>query len=563
MGANPKRQALVFFPNRIKIFPLPYTMRRNSLQLPCFRFCFNFTGHTIPFTRRCKNQSYFQVCITSLLITLTSCLFTAKAHAQQDTAKFDRIANFPSSFLGRVNKRSADLEHKLTNNTEKYLRRMAKREKRLKRKLMKVDSNAAKNLFPGDPADRYEALIKKYKADTALVKSGFKGEYIPYLDSMKTSLAFIDKNPQLTGASKILPADVKKSMTQVQQLQAKMEGADKVKQYIQQRKSELKAGLSNYPGLPGKVTSAYNNYSKECHYYAQQLKEYKTILNDPDQVMQKAFTVLNKVPAFSKFMQKNSMLASMFNLPGAGGEVDPTQAVTGLQPRSQVMNQLQTQMGSTAPNAGAMVQQNVQSAQGQINALRDKLNNLGGGKGDLEMPDFKPNAQKTKSFLKRLEFGTNIQSAQSNTFFPTTTDLALTVGYKINDKSTIGVGASYKLGWGKDVRHIVITQQGMGLRSFLDVKLKGSFYASGGLEYNYQPITLSDTLSSSTGSGMIGTGKSEPAAWTKSGLIGITKIVSLKSKTFKKTRLQLLWDFLSYQQRPQTPAFKFRVGYNF
>jgi len=471
--------------------------------------------------------------------------------------------NFPSSFPGRVNKRSVDLENRLTSNTEKYLRRMAKQEKRLKRKLSKVDSNAAKKLFPGDPADRYESLIKKFKADTAFVKSGFKGEYQPYLDSIKSSLAFLDKNPQLTGASKILPADVKKSLNQVQQLQARMEGADKLKQIIQQRKAQLKAGLSNYTGLPGNVTSAYNKYGKECHYYAQQLKEYKTILNDPDQVMQKAFIVLNKVPAFSKFMQKNSMLANMFNLPGAGGEINSTQPVTGLQPRSQVMGQVQTQMGSTAPNAGAMVQQNVQSAQGQINTLRDKLNNLGGAKGDLEMPDFKPNAQKTKSFLKRLEFGTNIQSAQSNTFFPATTDLAVSVGYKINDKSIIGVGASYKVGWGKDVRHIVITQQGMGFRSFLDVKLKGSFYASGGLEYNYQPITLSDTLSSSIGGGTIGTGKAEPAAWTKSGLIGVTKIVSLKSKAFKKTRLQLLWDFLSYEQRPQTPAFKFRVGYNF
>ncbi|MBO9200790.1 MULTISPECIES: hypothetical protein [Niastella] len=494
---------------------------------------------------------------------MSSCLITANANAQSDTSKFERIINFPHSFLGSINKRTANLEDKLTINTEKYLRRMAKQENRLKRKLSKVDSNAAKNLFPGDPADRYEALAQKFKADTALVKRGFTGEYLPYLDSMKTSLAFLEKNPQLTNSSKILPSDVKKSLSQVQQLQAKIESADKLKQYVQQRKAQLKASLSNYPGLPGKVTAAYKNYSKECFYYTQQLKEYKTILLDPDQAMQKAFTVLNKVPAFSRFMQKNSMLASMFNLPGSGGEVDPTLVVTGLQPRSQVMDQVQTQMGTTGPNAGAMVQQNVQSAQGQINALRDKLNSVGGGKGDLEMPDFKPNAQKTKSFLKRLEYGTNIQSAQANTFFPTTTDLALSVGYKISDKNIIGVGASYKVGWGKDVRHIAITQQGMGLRSFLDVKLKGSFYASGGLEYNYQPIALSDTLTSSTGGGMIGNGKGEPAAWTKSGLIGLTKIVSLKSKTFKKTRLQLLWDFLSYQQRPQTAAFKFRVGYSF
>ena len=95
----------------------------------------------------------------------------------------------------------------------------------------------------------------------------------------------------------------------------------------------------------------------------------------------------------------------------------------------------------------------------------------------------------------------------------------------------------------------------MSLRSYLDIRLKGSFYASGGWEYNYQPLSMADSS----------TATHDPLStnWTKSGLIGVTKIVSLKSKTFKKTKLQLLWDFMSYRQRPQTPAFKFRVGYTF
>ncbi|HEX6429419.1 MAG TPA: hypothetical protein VF008_17125, partial [Niastella sp.] len=89
-----------------------------------------------------------------------------------------------------------------------------------------------------------------------------------------------------------------------------------------------------------------------------------------------------------------------------------------------------------------------------------------------------------------------------------------------------------------------------------DVKIKGSVYASGGWEYNYQPLSIADSASTTTHVPL-------STNWTKSGLIGLTKIVSLKSKTFKKTKLQLLWDFMSSQQRPQTPAFKFRVGYTF
>src|SRR5207248_1174600 len=106
-------------------------------------------------------------------------------------------------------------------------------------------------------------------------------------------------------------------------------------------------------------------------------------------------------------------------------------------------------------------------------------------------------------------------------------------------------------------RHIALSNEGVGFRSYLDMKLKGSFYASGGFEYNYQPLTLTGSTPPPTGGGW------EGAAWQQSGLVGLSKIVSIKSKFFKKTRLQLLWDFLSYQQVPRTQPVKFRVGYNF
>jgi hypothetical protein len=177
---------------------------------------------------------------------------------------------------------------------------------------------------------------------------------------------------------------------------------------------------------------------------------------------------------------------------------------------------------------------------------------LGSENSDEEMPDgFKPNNQKTKSFLKRLELGTNVQSQKASNYFPVTSDLGLSLGYKLNDKSVIGVGASYKLGWGRNIHHINITQQGVSLRSFADWKIKGSFWLSGGYETNYRSEFQNvDQLK-------------ELNAWQQSGLIGLSKVVSLKTKFFKKTRLSFMWDFLSYQQVPRTQAVLFRVGYNF
>ncbi|MBN9300147.1 MAG: hypothetical protein J0I41_24325, partial [Filimonas sp.] len=98
------------------------------------------------------------------------------------------------------------------------------------------------------------------------------------------------------------------------------------------------------------------------------------------------------------------------------------------------------------------------------------------------------------------------------------------------------------------VSHMELSNQGVGIRSFLDVKLKGSIWITGGYEYNYQQAfkDLSTIRNLDV--------------WQKSGLIGLTK----KFKAGKKDgKLQLLWDFLSYSQVPRGQAIKFRIGYNF
>jgi hypothetical protein len=241
-------------------------------------------------------------------------------------------------------------------------------------------------------------------------------------------------------------------------------------------------------------------------------------------------------------------------MPGGAGSGVTTaagQAVQGLQTRGQVMAAIQTQVGVGGPNPESFVQQNVGSAQTQLDELRDKMTGTGGNGGSLDMPEFKPNNQKTKSFLHRLEFGTNLQTAHGNYYFPTTTDLGLSLGYKLSDGNSLGLGASYKIGWGTDFNHIRVTSQGVGLRSYLDIQIKKSFYASGGFEYNYQqPFYSADIFH-------------DISYWQQSGLIGMSKIISLKTKVFKQTKFQLLWDFLSYQQVPKAQPLVFRVGYTF
>ncbi len=493
-----------------------------------------------------------------ILATLSICFCVHTSFAQEESGSFaDKITSFPTKFLNKVNKKADNLEEDVIKQSTKYLQRLAKQERKLQRKLSKVDSAAAKNLFAGSQA-QYQAMIQQLKSKEPPVLQKGK-QYLPRMDSLTTSLKFLDQYSDKLKSLGQTPAQIKEALAKINGAEGKLQQAEDIRKFIRERKQLLREQFQR-SGL----NKAFRQYNKEAYYYAAQLEEYKKMFSDPDKLLDKSMGLLRKLPLFQDFFKKHSELASLFNLPGSdNGAVNNMtgNVIPGLQTRSQVQSMIQQQLGITGPNVNGIqgggggldaLQQNMQSAQTQLNQLKDKVSNLGGTSSDMEMPEgFKPNSQRTKTFLQRLEYGTTIQTIRSNNFFPATSDLGLTLGFKLSEKNIIGVGASYKLGWGRDIKHISFSSQGIGFRSFLDMKLKGSFYASGGFEYNYQkPFASVQQIKYLDD-------------WSKSGLIGISKVVSMKTKLFKKTKVQLLWDFLSYQQKPVTQPIKFRIGYSF
>jgi len=467
------------------------------------------------------------------------------AQVQEQSSFLDKITNFPNKVFRKAQDKAADLQKQLDKQTEKYLRDLAKKEAKLKKKLYKQDSAKATALYANDPQQQYASFIQKLKNDSSAVFHSMGSEYMPYADSLHGALSFFSKNSQLL-SNPILSSQAGDALKSVSQLESKLQIADQIKQYIQQRRDLMKQYLSGQANLPPGASGIYSDYNKQLYYYSAQVRHYREILNDPDKMMAEALSLLNKLPAFASFMKSNSFLAGLFSIPVDYGSAA---GLDGLQTRDQVLAMVQSQLGSGGPNAASALSSSLQTAQADITKLQNKLSSLGGGSGDMDMPNFKPNQQKTKTFLQRLEYGTNMQTTHAAYYFPTTTDLGLSVGYKINDKNTIGIGASYKIGWGTDFRHISMSSQGASLRSYVDVNVKKSWFASGGFEYNYQPVPGIDIGS--------------PQSWTKSGLIGASKIVSMKTKVFKKAKVSLLWGFLSYHQVPRAQPLVFRVGYSF
>jgi hypothetical protein len=441
----------------------------------------------------------------------------------------------PQKWSASIKKRTGQLEENIIAKSEKTLHRLQRQEEKIYRRMLTTKDSLQAKAALADIKTKYKSFEDKLNKPAI---AGKTRQYIPKLDTLVTSLKFLDQ----AGAA----GNIKNALAATQSLQDKFGQAEEIKNFIRQRREQLKQQLENL-GLAKQL----KKYNQEVYYYSEQLKEYKSLLSDSKKAERKALDLLSKTKLFTDFMRKSSMLASLFRLPGDPNDPLAQASLAGLQTRAQVNNLIQQQLSSGGPGAQAQFQQNMQDAQSQMNQLKNKLAQYGSSSSDDILPEgFKPNNQRTKAFWNRVEYGTNFQSQRATNLFPVTSDIGISVGYKLNDRSVIGIGTSYKLGWGSGWNHIKLSNEGIGLRSFVDWKIKGSFWLSGGYEQNYK-TAFADFAELKDYNG-----------WQQSGLLGLSKVVSLKTKFFKNTKLQLLWDFLSYQQVPRTQPVVFRIGYS-
>jgi hypothetical protein len=494
------------------------------------------------------------LCLAALL-----CLSVTMTHAQSVDSATDKLTHFPMRVFGSIQSRAASLNQRLQRQTQKYLQKLRQQEARLEKKLYALDSGAAKTLF-ANSSQQYGQLSQKLQSDTGSSRQKLTGEYQPVADSLHGALAFLQKNPQAlpgqaaASLSPAVQAKMQASMSQLQALQGRMADAGQIKAYMQQRKQLIGQYLAQHSNWQSMLRKPYANMQRDMFYYSAQVTQYKNELNSPDQLEQKALAMLSHLPAFNGFMKTNSQLSSIFTLPGSASS---PQVLAGLQTRTQISAAVKSQVtaaasGSNSNNGSTSTASSpVESAQTQLAGYKSKLSQLGGGSSDIDAPNFRPNEQKTRSVLSRFQYGVDFQTTQSTYYYPVMTSLGVNLAYRLGHGNDVGIGAAMKIGWGTGFNHIAITGQGAGLRSFIDIAIKGSFSATAAFEYNYTtPFTAYQQLR-------------EIQYWTKSGLLGVSKTVSMKSRLLKQTKLSLLWDFLSYEAVPKTMPLIFRVGYNF
>lgn len=488
-------------------------------------------------------RHYLVILLAAMLVLFCSTPCDAQTGVLADSS-IEKATDVSAKALRGIDKYYEKTTNAIDKQTAKMLARMQRKELKLQKSLEHIDSAKAKQLFDHTQAN-YQQLQQKLQSKAQSATHPLE-EYMPKLDSMETALNFLSKPGTAFGG--ISPDKLQKIQAvsgNMKVLQDKLQVANEAQQFIKEREAYLKQQLQN--------TSLYKSLmgvNKEVYYYQQRLIQYKALLNDPEKLSEQILSTVSTLPAFQKFFLKNSYLSQLFRMPGADV---PGTAIAGLQTRAGVQSVLNQRLNAGAAGAGGnpqqYFQQQLQSAQSQLQSIKDKLNKLGGGNSDMEMPNFRPNTQRTKSFFQRLEYSFNIQSQAGTGILPARSDLAVLVGYKFSDNKTAGIGASYNLGLGHGFNHIKFTNEGVGIRGFVDVKVKGSIWVSGGYEYTYYQrfAKLSDIANFDT--------------WQKSALLGISKKYSIGKN--RQGNIQLLYDFLAEKQIPRGQSLKFRLGYTF
>lgn len=455
------------------------------------------------------------------------------ASLAQTDSTLAALQQIPTKYISTISNKIDKYTSRVSRKTIKTLTKLAKWETKIKTTLDRLSPETSQRLY-GNNQLTFASLLQKIQHGEA-IQLEYRRQYDKYRDDATTGIKYLETNKALldSGIAKKIQATKEK----LQLLNSEEDSTEAIKQFIRERKKELISAAFKYMGNSRYLTKM----NKEAFYYAETLKNYKDIFSDEAKTEKLVKEALHKLPGFSQWAQKNSMLASLFAVPG---DVASNASYAGLQTRAGVQSIIQQRIGAGGQQA---FKQNMQAAQAQLNEIKDKLiKNPFAGNGGGELPDFKPNMQKTKTFLQRLEFGSNIQFAKNNSLMPTTMDIALTAGYKLNDKSTAGIGAGYKMGMGS-IDKIRFSTEGISLRSFIDWKLKKQLYMSGGWEMNYRNKTVQQ--------GWV------TAAWQQSALAGLSKKFNIKAKGMKQTQVQLLYDFMAGKNLSQ--RWLFRVGYKF
>ena len=187
-------------------------------------------------------------------------------------SKLDSLFNkiSPEKWSKAVEKQASKLEDKIVKKSEKTLHRLQLQEEKIYKSQLGTKDSLQARAKLAEIQSKYTALENKLRNPTAVLPTNVK-QYIPHLDTLKTAFKFLNQNG--------LTANVKDALGKVEGLDSRFQQADEIKNFIRERREQLKQQLEQL-GLMKEL----KKFNKEVYYYNTQIKEYRETLKDPKKI---------------------------------------------------------------------------------------------------------------------------------------------------------------------------------------------------------------------------------------------------------------------------------------
>jgi hypothetical protein len=380
--------------------------------------------------------------VTFLLIILMA---RSPCVAQKDST-IESLHQLPLKYINQLDNKIDKYSHRISSKTEKTLYKLAKWENKIKTLLERTSPETAARLFNNQTT--FTTLLQKLQEGKSIAEN-YQAKYDSYRDNLRTNINYLQQQKDNIKGKLVKP--LTEASEKLTELEDNVKNSEALEQFIKERKKLLLDQCIQYIGK----SKYLQKISQENFYYIETLRNYKSLFSDTKKAEQTALALLNRIPAFAKFTQENSMLANLFGSPSSNGG-GTVASLAGLQTRASVSALIQNQIAAAGPNAGQQIQNNIAQAQNEFNKLKDKVLKAGGSSGDMEIPDFKTNPQKSKTFLQRISLGTDVSFTKSNALLPSAANLALSAAYKFSEKKEMGIGVAYRAGLGS-INRIQIT----------------------------------------------------------------------------------------------------------
>ena len=426
-------------------------------------------------------------------------------------------------------------EEKVRKNSIDVINRLQTAEREMIASISKRDSSIRNR---ESEINEFYIVQEKILNQTGESLGNSRHYYTPLLDSIQGVLRFLNTENEL---KTIAGPETDNLLKEFYDVQANL---DRLTSFEKMLNGRIDGIINSYP------KDLVDRYTKRLHKlvneYSDKVRKIKELYESPGKKVTGVFSKFSRSEKFQAFMNKNSMLASFFRLPGNGIKLEP-QEIVGLQTRKSVEQLMASQLGIPGISIDQQVNSMFQRSQSLMpQDQMDSLNISGGvAEDDVKQKDRKPVVSEKQ---RKWGFGFNFQTTRYNGIFPVTIDFGGQVNYRISDKFYTGVGISYKLGLGNNFQSIKLTHEGVGLRSGMDFNIKKSFFVSGGFEVNYfQRITDFDQLK-------------DLSQWQNSALLGAMQKVKIGRSS---STIQLMYDFLHNKHVPRTQPVLFRFGYQF